>query len=71
MDNTARITVNGEEQTLTKTEQPLTGFLKDLGFEDKPVLVEWNGTALHQREHAETVLRNGDRLEIIQIVAGG
>jgi thiamine biosynthesis protein ThiS len=34
-------------------------------------LVEHNGTALLRSEWAESKLRNGDRLEIIRMVAGG
>ncbi len=42
-----------------------------LGFGLKPVVVELNGRALFPREHAETALKEGDVIEIVQITAGG
>jgi sulfur carrier protein len=35
------------------------------------LLVEHNDLALHQREWAERTLAQGDRIEIIRVVAGG
>jgi len=35
------------------------------------VLIEHNGVALHRREWQETALAEGDRIEIIRVVAGG
>ena len=63
--------LNGEQHTFEGETLSLPGLLKQLGFAERPVLVEHNGTALHQREHAACQLAEGDRLEIIQIVAGG
>ncbi len=63
--------LNGERHTLETETLNLPGLLNQLGFGERPVLVEHNGTALHQREHEACQLSDGDRLEIIQIVAGG
>jgi sulfur carrier protein len=35
------------------------------------LLIEHNGVALHRREWSKTNLTDGDRLEIIRVVAGG
>lgn len=35
------------------------------------VLIEHNATALHQREWAGRVLTEGDRIEVVRVVAGG
>jgi thiamine biosynthesis protein ThiS len=35
------------------------------------MLVELNGAALFPREFANTVLQEGDRLELLRMVAGG
>jgi sulfur carrier protein len=43
----------------------------ELGLPLSAALVELNGTALLRSEWAETDLREGDRLEIIRMVAGG
>ncbi len=52
---------------------PLTvrALLDELGFGEKPVVVELNQRALFPREHASTDLNDGDVLEIVQITAGG
>ncbi|MFT4639515.1 MAG: thiamine biosynthesis protein ThiS [Verrucomicrobiales bacterium] len=63
--------LNGESRDFEETELTLPALLDQLGFGECPVLVEYNGTALHQREHAETIAKDGDQLEIILIVAGG
>ncbi len=63
--------LNGESKELVASEMALPELLNQLGFGERPVLVEHNGTALRQREHADTVVAEGDQLEIILIVAGG
>lgn len=63
--------LNGESKSFDEEELPLPALLEHLGLGERPVLVEHNGTALHQREHEKTSVRDGDALEIILIVAGG
>lgn len=41
------------------------------GFRPNTVLIEHNATALHQREWEERFLSEGDRIELIRVVAGG
>jgi thiamine biosynthesis protein ThiS len=41
------------------------------GLPPKTVLIEHNATALHQREWSERLLTEGDRIEIVRVVAGG
>ena len=65
------LTINGERKEFEEAELPLPELLNQLGFGERPVLVELNGTALRQREHEETTIQDSDRLEIILIVAGG
>lgn len=56
-----------------ETPAPLSirGLLDLLGFGKKPVVVELNLRALFPREFEETMLNEGDRVEIVQITAGG
>jgi thiamine biosynthesis protein ThiS len=35
------------------------------------VLIEHNGIALHQREWRQRILLEGDRIEVVRVVAGG
>lgn len=65
-----KVLVNGEAQV---AEAPLTvlGLLEVLDMGGRPVVVEWNEKALLPREYETTALSEGDRLEIVQITAGG
>lgn len=67
---TILVTVNG--QSLETTPGTLIhDLLKDLGLNPERVVVELNGTAQTRAESALTHLREGDRLEVVRIVAGG
>jgi sulfur carrier protein len=61
--------VNGETREVTARDIP--ELLVALGLPPAASLVEHNGTALGRDEWAERSLCEGDRLEIIRIVAGG
>jgi thiamine biosynthesis protein ThiS len=41
------------------------------GLQPHTILIEHNGTALHQREWASRTVAENDRLEFIRVVAGG
>jgi len=45
--------------------------LDSLGLAGRPVLVERNGAALLPGEVATTPLAEGDRLEVVELAAGG
>jgi len=64
------ITLNGKAQEI---EQSITleQFLDQLGFSGKPVVVEHNKDAIFPRDYSETIVQDGDQLEIISIAAGG
>jgi thiamine biosynthesis protein ThiS len=65
-----QLIVNGRPQ-----EIPAPATVKDLlhhiGFGERPVVVEHNHEALLPREHATRQLQAGDKLEVVQITAGG
>jgi thiamine biosynthesis protein ThiS len=65
-----RISLNGQEADAggAQTVAELVG-----SFELPPetVLIEHNGIALHRREWPQRPLTDGDRIEIIRVVAGG
>lgn len=65
------ITLNGEARPVDPSVATIAALLRLLGLEGRPVLVERNGEALFPREFAETALAEGDRIEIVRIVAGG
>ena len=49
----------------------LEEFLLAQGLRPRSVVVEQNGQAVAPSEFAQRAMRAGDRLEIVQIVAGG
>lgn len=70
MPNTLHITANGEAFEIP-LGTPLSAFLEARGQAPGRVVVERNGEALPPSLAAQTTLENGDRLEIVRIVAGG
>jgi len=65
-----KITANGKEFDIDGNAS-LPAFLNKIGFEIGMVVVERNQNALTPSEAKATLLENGDRLEIVKIVAGG
>jgi sulfur carrier protein len=64
------IHLNGEPRTCTDSLSVAT-LLDELGFKGQPVLVECNGEPIHKRNFDSTTLNEGDKIELIRIVAGG
>jgi sulfur carrier protein len=68
-----------QEQTLIANGQTISAtlpctiddFLLQRGFPPRSVVVEHNGDAVAPSEFKKRNLQAGDRLEIVQIVAGG
>lgn len=63
------ITVNGEARQTSAGDLP--AFIAETGLAPETLLVEHNGRALLRSEWAATGLREGDRLEILRVSAGG
>jgi sulfur carrier protein len=64
-----KLLLNGQEREVQATQ--VEDLVAELGLPLAAALVEHNGTALLRSEWATTNLQNGDRLEIIRMVAGG
>ena len=64
-----KLVLNGAEREVQATQ--VEDLVSELGLPLAAALVEHNGTALLRSEWAMTNLQNGDRLEIIRMVAGG
>ena len=64
------ITVNGKE---TEIKLPVTAeeYLMESGYRISRIAVELNGEILPKRLYAETILRDGDVLEVVSFVGGG
>jgi sulfur carrier protein len=64
------IVLNGEPRRLERARD-IPELLEELGLASPALLIEHNGLALRKAEWPECLLRDGDRVEIIRIVAGG
>lgn len=62
--------VNGETQEFEK-DATVTNLLEKLGTSPERVAIELNLQVLDKQEYARTLLKDGDRLEIISFVGGG
>jgi thiamine biosynthesis protein ThiS len=64
------VTVNGEAREIARAKD-VAGLIEELGLPAPAILVEHNGLALRREEWAERALANGDRIELVRVVAGG
>ncbi len=64
-----KLVLNGQEREVQATQ--VEDLVAELGLPLAAALVEHNDTALLRSEWAKTNLKDGDRLEIIRMVAGG
>lgn len=62
--------VNGEPTEIDGAKS-ITELALQLGLEPHTVLIEHNGVALHQREWSARPVAEGDRVEVVRVVAGG
>lgn len=65
------ILVNGDKRTVPEAST-VRSLLETLGVADRDgTAVAVNMTVVPRQSHADTVLRAGDRVEIVQAVGGG
>jgi sulfur carrier protein len=64
------IQVNGESRELP-SGSTVAALLGSLGVTQPHVAVELNLEVVPRAQHGETVLREGDRLEVVTLVGGG
>lgn len=63
------IKINGE--SLDADGKTLSDYLSETDFDPARIAVEKNGQIVPKRLYGETVLENGDVLEIVSFVGGG
>ena len=62
--------INGEERQC-HPDRTMLELLEFLNMNPRLVAVEYNGEILHRQFWQETIIQEGDRLEIVTIVGGG
>ena len=65
-----QVQVNGERHEL-RDESLLSDLLKELSLALERVAVELNSQVVRRKEWPNTILRDGDRVEIVHFVGGG
>jgi len=70
VDPKMKIWVNGTMKEFAD-RLTVTGLLKQLAVQSEQAAVELNLAVLERTDYAKTVLKDGDKLEIIRFVGGG
>ena len=65
-----KIVLNGEPHEITRALD-IAALIAELALPAPALLVEHNGLALRRDEWPQRQLADGDRVEIVRIVAGG
>jgi len=63
------ICINGEK--IEKAEILLSAYLEENGINPQRIAVELNGEILPKAQYSNTVLKDGDIVEIVNFVGGG
>ena len=64
------ITVNGKQIQLT-SEMSVADYLEQNNYQINRIAVEMNEEILPKYSYSETMLNDGDRLEVVTFVGGG
>ena len=70
MSTEITIKINGENQVCSNLIK-LPELLDKLGINSRLIAIEYNGEILHRQFWPETLIQEGDKLEIVTIVGGG
>jgi sulfur carrier protein len=70
MSVSIEVVVNGQPRQVT-AGTTVADLLAELGLASKPVAVERNREVVPRAQHADAVLSDGDRLELVTFVGGG
>ena len=65
-----QVTINGERETL-RIEISVAELLADRRIEPRRVAVEINEDIVPRKTFADTLVRDGDQIEIVTFVGGG
>ena len=65
------ITLNNRKESFSPQEMSITRIMEEKSFIFKMLIVKLNGTLIPRDSWTRTVVRDGDRLDIIHLVSGG
>jgi sulfur carrier protein len=65
------ITLNGASYLCRAPGQCVSDLIRELALEVKRIAIERNGEIVPRSKHSETVLVDGDKIEVVAAVGGG
>ena len=65
-----KVIVNGQAHSVANP-QTIDGLVQQLKLIPETLLIEHNGRALHRQEWQRRAVQDGDKIELIRVVAGG
>lgn len=63
------VKINGTE--CDAANQTLCEYLTAAGYDEKRITVERNGAIVPKADYADTILADGDEIEVVSFVGGG
>ena len=70
MERELRVQINGESREVNE-QSTLNDLVEELSLSPARIAVELNGQVIRRTEWVQTLLAEGDRLEIVHFVGGG
>ncbi|MDG5786055.1 sulfur carrier protein ThiS [Evansella sp. AB-P1] len=65
------VQVNGKRSELPDSIKSIAELLAHYELDKKVVIVEMNETIVDRNEHDNTIIQEGDKIELVQFVGGG
>tara|TARA_B100001029_G_C14963355_1_gene395829 strand:+ start:297 stop:506 length:210 start_codon:yes stop_codon:yes gene_type:complete len=68
-----KIKVNGKEKNIELNNEKvlLSNTLEFLGYNPNTIVVELNDLIINSKKWGDSIIKDGDKLEIVSIVGGG
>jgi len=63
--------LNGSPYLCRKISPRISDLIRDLSLDGKRIAIERNGEIVPRSKHPETVLLDGDKIEVVAAVGGG
>ena len=63
------VKINGEERNIAG--KTVSEYLAETSYDPKRIAIERNGEIVPKAQYGETVLRDGDSIEVVSFVGGG
>jgi sulfur carrier protein len=66
-----KITLNNNETELNVNEISVKDLLAVQKFSFKMLIIKLNGTLVKKEDYEKTIIRNGDKVDVIHLMSGG